>query len=91
MHAYFIVAPPFARHVSHFFLEGFEGREERSGGVIELPQFSADAETEDSLARAARAGKAISPEIEKIMCHDREAAEREMDDGQTNQNNQEDR
>jgi len=38
-------------------------------------------ETEQELARAARQGSTIPPEVEQAMGRDREAAEQDMDDG----------
>ena len=42
--------------------------------------FPGNADVEATLARAAREGGAIPPEIEQIMRRDREAAEAELDD-----------
>ena len=66
----------------------FQARPQEDPTTIELPHFSADVETQDSLARAARAGKPIPPEIEEIMRRDRQAAQREVNDGPANHDNQ---
>ncbi len=47
----------------------------------ELFQFPVDQEIEENLARAAREGGPIPPEIEEILRRDREAAERKLEDG----------
>lgn len=59
----------------------FEG-EEREGEVILGPLPSSGSPYLDAtLARAAREGGVITPEIEERMQRDREAAEREADEG----------
>lgn len=47
----------------------------------EVIAFQPEPETEQELARAARQGSSIPPEIEEAMRRDREAAEQDMDDG----------
>ncbi|HUS91207.1 MAG TPA: hypothetical protein VM695_05120 [Phycisphaerae bacterium] len=49
-----------------------------AAGVIVFPP---DADIDATLARAAREGGAIAPEIEQAMRRDRDAAEREADRG----------
>ena len=62
------------------------GREDDGGEVIlgPLPS-SASAYLDATLARAAREGGEITAEIEERMRRDREAAEREADDGEANE------
>ncbi|MHC4717690.1 MAG: VOC family protein [Planctomycetota bacterium] len=45
-----------------------------------LLRFPGSPDIDATLARAAREGGTVTPEIEEIMRRDREAAEREMDD-----------
>jgi len=44
--------------------------------------FGGDSDIEAGLARAAREGGTIPPKVEELMRRDRQAAERELDDGQ---------
>jgi len=57
-------------------LAGHAGEGEQAGWVLPPP---ADADIDATLARAAREGGAISPEVEQRMRRDRELAERESD------------
>ena len=59
-------------------LYGRAPQAERSARVIRFPP---DPDIGATLARAAREGAAIPPEIEEAMRRDREAAEREGDNG----------
>jgi hypothetical protein len=55
----------------------------QAAGVEPRPiAFSGDVDIEAGLARAAREGGTITPEVAELMRRDRQAAERELDDGQ---------
>ena len=56
-------------------------REDRP--AVRLLHFPVDRGVEEGMARAARRGRKIAPEIEERMRRDREQAERDEDDGRT--------
>ncbi|MDY7011938.1 MAG: hypothetical protein SVV80_14500, partial [Planctomycetota bacterium] len=56
----------------------FEGQTARGLTNVKPVSFSADPATEENLARAARQGGKIPPEIEQRMQCDRQEAEREL-------------
>ncbi len=53
----------------------FTGKARAESADVKTPEFSPDVQAEQDLARAARQGAAIPPEIERRMRRDREAAE----------------
>ncbi|HUU59057.1 MAG TPA: hypothetical protein VMZ50_05905 [Phycisphaerae bacterium] len=57
----------------------FDGKAACGFADLKTPSFPPDAAGEDHLARAAREGGPIPPEIEERMRRDREQAERESD------------
>jgi len=60
----------------------FDGATEHGETPPSVLRFPGDPDIDATLARAAREGGHITPEIEEVMRRDREAAEREMDNGE---------
>ncbi len=56
----------------------FEGKTDGGVANVSLAEFGTDAQVEENLARAARQGGKIPPEIEQRMRRDREDAERKL-------------
>lgn len=48
--------------------------------VLRLPGFADDSPAAEDMARAARGGRRLAPEVEDLMRRDRDAAEQELDD-----------
>lgn len=62
----------------------FEGRSDPSRAAPARLPLSGSRYIDATLARAAREGGTITPEVEQTMRRDREAAERDAQDGKTN-------